>query len=281
VYACAKHAGSTVVCLTTKRANVVGPLARIPGIAVLTLVRNFIVPPASATVPERAYFLALPPVAVPTDMVLALGLRRGTASGWIDVSPWPTYDAAGNWGQAARVIAKTDDTHFQVQTETASLPGGVVSLSGDSAPSLMAWNQATSRWTSLNVLSVTESSGEIYDVVLDAAPVPAVAVGDHVSPDMGRRALAAEAVESYFDSLGTGEIVATDDIRRTRAGRFPETEERPFSAGQDVVTYVTDTVGSVSGAILSAVSPTDPPIPSDPALGAGLLTLGQLSVYPL
>ena len=39
--------------------------------------------------------------------------------------------------------------------------------------------------------------------------------------------------------------------------------------------------GSVTDGILNAISLAVPPLPDDPSLGPGLLTLGNLSVYPL
>jgi dihydroxyacetone kinase-like predicted kinase len=60
-----------------------------------------------------------------------------------------------------------------------------------------------------------------------------IAVGDWISPDMTRRVTLAEGAESYFDSLGPGELVELDTSPlAVRAFRRPSpNEERPYRAG--------------------------------------------------
>jgi uncharacterized phage protein gp47/JayE len=90
VYACAWHAGSVLVCLMQKRGDTVGPNARTdvaPG--TLIAARNYLVPPASPVVAERAHVVVVPPNEQPADLALRVSLGYGSVGGWGDVDPWP------------------------------------------------------------------------------------------------------------------------------------------------------------------------------------------------
>lgn len=278
VYACALHSGSTVLSFLVKRpkSGTLGPLATIPDTDQILAVRDRVVPPGSSDVPERAYFLVLPPVANPTDMVLKLSQRKGTGEGWTDALPWPFAGTT-----AAYISSIADQENFVVTTDGGTLPTGVT------APSLMAWDAANSRWGLLNVASVTDNLDGTYDVALNA-PAPYTIGGNHfISPAMSqvRADVLAESVELYFDTLGPGQIVPELDTRRSRAARFPEPPERPYAIGQEIVLFVGEAL-TTTGAVLVSPDPGDPAvsepdIPTHPSLGPGKLTLNRLAVYPL
>ncbi len=267
VYACAFHSGSTLVVPIQKRSGVAGPTARIAGLAVLTAARNAIVPVMSPNVPSRAH-VVVPAVSQPSNLLINLALAKSSTSGWTDLNPWPEYSAA-----VSNVGTVTDTTHFRMHSDTA-LPTGVT------APHLMRWNSATSRFESLTVTSVTSAGGGNYDVVLSVAAT--ILVGDYISPDTAKRVLIAEAIESYFDERGPGEVVdlATDD-RAHRAYRFPEpNEELPYRAGSTVTTRIGDALGlALSDSDLISASVTTPSVPSSPIVGPSQVTLGKVAVY--
>lgn len=279
VYSTALHAGSTLVTPLAKRGTNEGPLARIPSASLISTVRAFIVPPGSRIVPGRVHVLVIAPTSVSSDVVLRLGMRRNSAGGWADLNPWPGFAAA-----AAAVSTVTSQTDFVINSDT-TLPGGVSSLSGSSAPRLMMWDKATSQLEVLAVSSVDDSpGGGDYRVQLSAAPAKTIAVGNHISPETALRTQIREAVETYFDDLGPGEVIdLATDVRADRAFRFPETrEENPAEAGQAVLTPLIDALRfAVSNVQMAAMSVTDPGLPSDPSEGPRLITLGHLAVYDL
>jgi hypothetical protein len=150
---------------------------------------------------------------------------------------------------------------------------------------LMVWDVATSAFISLAVTTVTDLGGGSYQVELSVGPAGhTLAVGDWISPDMGRRATLAGAITTYFDSLGPGEIVnlATDD-RSGRAFRNPQPSEvYPSRAGQGVITMIVDAMGSpVSDASLALIQTNVPAVPSDPINGPSLVVAGKVAVYTL
>jgi hypothetical protein len=268
VYACAFHAGSVLVVPIQKRSGAVGPNARIASTAVLEAVRNRLVPATSPDVPARAHVVVLPAVAEPSDLLLNLSMAKGSSNGFADLYPWPGYTSA-----VSSVGTVTDSTHFRMHSDTA-LPSGVT------APRLMRWNAATSRFEQLTVTSVTSAGGGNYDVVLSVAS--GVAVGDYISPDTSRRTLIAEAIESYFDERGPGEVVDLDDDDRAhRAYRFPEPyEELPYRAGSTVTTRLGDVLGlALADSELISASVTTPSVPATPIDGPSQVTLGKVAVY--
>jgi hypothetical protein len=151
------------------------------------------------------------------------------------------------------------------------------------APKLMVWNDATSGFEALVVTSIASNGGGLFAVALAQAPMKALAVGDFISPDTGKRDLLGQTVEAYFDGLGPGEIVdlARDD-RAHRAFRFPKpNEELPSRAGSSITSRLTDAMGySLSDAQLLSMSVNAPAVPADPILGPSLLTVGRVAVYP-
>ncbi|HEY4119834.1 MAG TPA: baseplate J/gp47 family protein, partial [Byssovorax sp.] len=94
VYACAVHAGSTLVTVLQKRAGVRGPDARIASLSTLLAATKYLVPPGSPVFPARAHVVVTTPVAERVDAALELSMAAGVASGWSDAAPWPTYDGA-------------------------------------------------------------------------------------------------------------------------------------------------------------------------------------------
>jgi uncharacterized phage protein gp47/JayE len=268
VYSCAFHSGSVLVTPIQKRSGAAGPNARIAGLTVLEAVRSRLVPTLSPDVPARVHVVVVPAVAEPSDLLMNLSMARGSSNGWSDLTPWPGYTSA-----VSSVVSVADTTHFRMHSDTA-LPSGVT------APRLMRWVEATSRFESLSVSSVASAGGGNYDVVLSVAS--SVAVGDYISPDTSRRTLIAEAIESYFDERGPGEVVdlATDD-RAHRAYRFPEPhEELPYRAGSTVTTRLGDVLGlALADSELISASVTTPTVPATPIEGPSQVTIGKVAVY--
>lgn len=280
VYPCAMNAGSTVVVITQKRRTAVGPEGRLPGAGALTAVTAVLVPPGSAEIPARAFVLVLGPTSQPSNVVCQLGQRRGSAAGWADVQPFPPVRAGG---VAVAVSTVTTQVNFRVTTDGAGdLPNGVAGpLSG---VTLMIWDVASSRFEALQVNTVTDLGGGVYQVLLLAPPAHTIAIGDWVSPGMARREALAEAAESYFDSLGPGELLdLTTDSLAVRAFRRPSPdEERPYRAGSSLLTFLGEGLGAaLSDSLLASISETVPDVPSDPIDGPAMLTLGKLAVYDL
>lgn len=275
VYSCALHAGTTLVVPVVKRGATVGPLARIPDVSVLATVRAFLTPPGSPVVPAPPFVLVLPPVSQVVNMVLSLAMPTLSSGGWTDPTPWPNQSA----GAPTTVTTVTDQTHFRITrpSGTAGLPTGVT------APGLMVYNDPISRFEKLNVASVTFVSGDNFDVVLSSAPTKTIAVGDYISPDNGQRSAIALSVERYFDSLGSGEVVnLASDVRAHRALRYVKpSEEAPQRAGDGVLNFLREQLGSQLGDQKLESAGVTPTVPSDPSFGPKLCTTGRLAAYKL
>lgn len=300
VYPCALHSGSVVVAVLEKRRPILtdtqaleGPNARIPALATLTIVNNYLLPPTSPVVPQQVFVLVTGANPQQADMVIRLDMASGRSGGWADVLPWPTYSSqfpglalAGVSGGGSTLTVSTN----------VPLPGGVASLSGSDAPQLMLFNRETSRWVKLNVTSVTDpspgaSTTRTFTIVLSTIPtlynsvggtrIPVV--GDRLSPYTDRAAIIAEGLESYFDSLGPSEVVATTDSRFARAARQPRpSQEAPIRAGQALISYLTNALGgSAADAELTSISRNEPDLPTNITDGPNLITFGHLNIYPL
>lgn len=268
VYSCAFHAGSVLVVPIQKRSGVAGPNARIAGLTVLEDVRDRLVPRLSPDVPARAHVVVVPAVAEPSDLLLNLSMAKGSSNGWTDLYPWPGYTSG-----VSVVSSVLSSTSFWMHSDT-SLPAGVT------APSLMRWNESTSRFESLSVSSVSSLGAGLYAVTLSVSS--SVAVGDYISPDTAKRLTIAEAIESYFDERGPGEVVDLDeDDRAHRAYRFPEPhEELPYRAGSTVTTRLGDALGlALADAELISASVTTPTLPATVIEGPSQVTLGNVAVY--
>lgn len=273
VFACAFHAGSTLVAITQKRGNIQGPTGRIPSIATMAAVTAYIVPPASPVMPAPPFVLAVPvvPVAV-LQMVIQLSMPVGSDGGWADTQPWPTYTG----GAIGHIGSLASQTSFQIVCDTPP-PTGVV-------PQMMVWHSDISRFEQLRVASVTFVSGIVYAVTLSAAPSKILALLDSISPWSALADVIDTTIESYFDSLGPGEVIdVTSDSRRGRAYRFPRaSEEYPQRAGTGVLTYLDDALGtSLADSALPVISTSTAPLPADPALGPGLLVAGRVALAAL
>lgn len=179
VFPCAFHAGSTLVCITSKRTTTKGPGGRIPSAATLQTVRAEITPPGSPRVPRPPHVLAVVPTQQSSDLIISLDMRKGSSAGWTDATPWPNQLA----GIGTTITTVTNQTHFEITQPAGAdgLPAGVT------APSMMVWDASTSRLEQLAVQSVTDLGGDVYSVVLSTAPATTLAVGQVISPDNGRR----------------------------------------------------------------------------------------------
>ena len=284
VYPTAFHSGTSLVVVTQKRGESEGPNGRVASLGTLADVTGFLVPPGSPVIPARVYVLVVTVQTEATDMAVLLSQDRGTAAGWTDGQPWPSFDSGG-LNAAAEIASVATQQDFQVTTEPGSLPGGVAGpLSGSDAPEIMVWDVPSSRFEKLQVASVEETAPGSYQVLLSTPPAKTLAVGDYLSPDMGRRLLLAESVESYFDGLGPGEVIdLAADTRGTRAYRRPEPSERfPSRAGQAVVTVLTDALGSaIADATLALNTKSTPTIPTEISDGPFMVTAGKFAAYDL
>jgi hypothetical protein len=282
VYATAWNAGSVLVCLLQKRGAVLGPNAR-TDVAAGTLIaaRNYLVPPASPVVPERAHVVVVPPNEQPADLAVRLSMGFGTTGGWGDVDPWPRYTAA--YPAGVIVASIISPTRFTVTTDS-DLPGGVASLTGADAPQLMVWDETNSAFVELDVKTVTDS-GLSVEVELNAAPTTyVVATGDILSPYTDREAIVSSALTAYFDELGPGEVVDLDtDPRAARAFRYPPPSQQfPSRAGELVISRLIDALGGVApDASLPSISRNEPDLPGDIVDGPNIVTLGEVGIYPL
>lgn len=278
VYPCAMNAGSVLVAITQKRGSTVGPNGRVASAGVLLQVQAAIVPPGSPDLPGQDFVAVLPDTPQPTNTVVQLALRKGSAAGWTDLQPFPPI----NGTNAVAVSLVTTQTDWRITTSGAGqLPSGVSSLPG---VGLMVWDVATSRFEQLQVATVTDLGGGVYRVQLSAAPTHTIAVGDWISPATLQMTALAEAVEAYFDSLGPGEVVnLSSDVLAARAFRRPiPSEEYPARAGQSLITFIAEALGAVAAdATLASNTVSTPSLPADPIDGPRRITLGKFAAYEL
>lgn len=285
IYPCAILSGTTVVCITAKRAGAVGPLARIPTLATHATATGYLVPPLSPLLPPRSFVLVVLPVSEPTNLVLKMKLSRGSDEGWADTSPFPKFHAT-----TPKISSIVSPTVFRITCPgDATLPNlaALATATGDNIPAMMLWDEDTSRFVSIanDVLSVEDLGSNVFEVTTNGVLTEVTpALNMIVCPDIGRRDIIAEAVEAYFDTLGPQEMFDVDnDSRGGRCVRFPEaTDEKPYRAGATVATRVIEALGGSSAdAVLDFISLTEPTYPSHPSEGPNMLTLGTFGVYPI
>jgi hypothetical protein len=282
IYPTALHSGSVVVCVMQKRGNTQGPLARVASIGTLAAVTAYLIPPTSPVVPHGVHVLVVPINPEPTGMALELSMPRGSSGGWTDTDPWPRYSVG--YPQGVRITGVTSQTFFGFQTDQ-HLPnlavGGI--LQGEDLPSIMLWDDTTSRFEQLDILSLIRTTTTNYAVALSNAPSKTLAIGDILSPANNRALAIAESFEDYFDELGPSELVSSDDPRYVRAARFPRPDqEYPIRAGQGVIARLDDQLGgALADAELQYISQNAPTLPSEYEIIAGpnILTLGRVGIY--
>ena len=201
------------------------------------------------------------------------------------MTPWPNPDPDA-WddddGIQSSVTTVMSQMHFQVTTN-ASLPGGATYLSGDDAPAIMLWKEATSSFERRSVDWVSKS-GSVATIMLTAAPTATIEAGDRISPYTDQADTVISAVTAYFDSLGPGELFdLTTRPVGSRGARFPKpTEQYPVRAGQSVVSRVTEALGAVApDAHLAYCSKNEPDLADEIIDGPNQLTLGNVTLLPL
>jgi hypothetical protein len=289
VYKTALNAGSVVVAITEKRSTtqLEGPLARKPSIGTLTDVTGYLVPPNSPVVPNRVFVLVTGWHEQPSDLVISLAMPRGSAGGWDDVQPWPRPSLLN----PTHAIATTNGTTVFTFPVDVPMVGGAVLLSGDEAPKLTLWDEVTSRFVELDVASVSVA-GNIATVTLVAQPsspepsagLLTLLVGMRVSPRTDQLETIAAALESYFDSLGPGELVDLQvSALGARAFRFPvPSDVYPNRAGQAIIPYLVEALGGIaSSANLDSISRETPDLPGSISDGPNMVTLGKVNIYAL
>lgn len=284
VYPVALHAGSTLVAILQKRNTTAleGPTIRCnPAPGTMHDVTNYLVPPNSPVVPERVFVLVTSANSQPSSMSLRVAMPYAIAGGWFQSIPWPNPPTNTVYPQVL-VTAVTSQTEFEVETD-GDLPGGVASLVGEDAPQLMLWNVAVSRWERLDVAQV-DKAGVTATVTLNNPPSFTIATGAALSPYTDRLEIIAQAAEVYFDGLGPGEVVdLATDPRGGRAWRYPPPSEGyPARAGQAILNDLLDALGGAAAdAELIYASRNAPDLPTYISDGPNIVTLGQLSVFPL
>ena len=290
VYPTALNAGSVLVAIVEKRNTDIvppeGPNARVPSAGTLITATNFLVAPASPVVPQRVFVVVSSIVPQQANMVVQLSMALGSPGGWADVLPWPDFSL--NFPEVQATVI-TSDVEFEVETDV-SLPNGVASLAGPDAPLLMVFNREISRFIQLDVASITVV-GTTATIVLNTPPQlfdadglsRDIVVGDRISPFTDRLDVVAEATETYFDSLGPGEVVADSDLRFARAARQPRpSNQSPIRAGQAILSVLLDALaGSAVDAELTRISRNDPDLPTNIVDGPNIVTFGDLNIYPL
>jgi hypothetical protein len=298
IYPCAFQAGSVLVAPLQKRnpnaSPPAGPLARVPSIGLLTTVASFITAPNSPVVPQRVFVVTTTTNFELADQIERITMGQGISGGWFNVEPWPNPEQPVNPALTEQVVITTltDQQNFTLTT-TSLLPNQVPSvsktLSGDDAPSIMAWNRDLSRFERLIVTSIEHDGVNLATVVLATAPVMTLvdsatpATATRISPYTDRLEIIAESFENYFDSLGPGQVVADTDPRFVRAARHPQPQVGfPIRAGQAVIARLLDDLGGIaSDGELSFISQNEPALPGNINDGPNIIGLGSVNIYPL
>lgn len=292
VYSTALGANTVIVGFTSKRGSTLGPLARVATPLLLAKVRAYLTPPGSPVVPGRPFVLVQTIVPDPVDVSMTLSMRKATPGGWFDAVPWPSVTAIGATSVTgfSRITSLVSQTSFFINS-AASLPNGAGALSGSNAPSLMVWNPLISNFERLQINTITDVTGGIFQVDLFSPPgfmvdvdtviCPFTELGiGHNTTDLG---LIPKSAETYFDSLGPGELFNLQtDPRGAWAFRFPEPNvESPAEAGQSIVTTFFDELGqALAGAQVLFISHTVPQLPTDLSTqGPSTITLNNFGVY--
>lgn len=297
VYPTFQYPGSVMVSVTQKRSSAKeidningisykGPNARTSlSEATLNAITRYIVPPYSQIVPEDWYVVVTRPTPQPSDCVIQLHMGLGTNGGWYDRVPWPNPSDAEP--EETVIAMVSDQTHFTVTVDANDyLPGmtGDGTLTGNAVPNIMVWDDETSRFEQLQVLSITKS-GTSVSITLSTEPTHVtLTTGMRISPYTELKDLVSAGAEQYFDELGPGELFdVTTDPRGPRASRYPpRIEIYPSHAGQSILNRITDQLGPLApdGHVVS-MSYNEPDYPDDVINGPNMLTLGHLTIYPL
>jgi len=243
--------------------------------ALLTAIRQRIVPPGSPVFPGMAFLTVVTFTSQPTEVGLQINQPVASSAGWKDARPWPPQPTD------ATLVTGTVASQTSITLSLADDPELPNGQSID-VPSLMAWNLATSRWESLLVSQVERTSATNFTITLSSAPSFTMPATVTISPDTARRDVIAKAIESYVDNIGPGEVVDIDtDPRAAMAFRRPTTSEK---RGHTFGSAVANGVGSALGLGLVDVALTrntvsTPSIPVDAGAGPKKITLGEVGVY--
>jgi hypothetical protein len=281
IYPCAFHAGSVLIAITQKRTGTgAGPLARIPTPVVLAQGIAYMTPPNSPVYPRPPHVLVTGVQPQSDDVMLLLTMAKGSAAGWADATPFPSYHSTYPY-----ISTVTSQTDIKITCGgDAQLPGGASSLSGTNAPQIMVWNEAKSEFEKLNIESIEDEGSSVYHIILTGAQSFTLATAQVVSPYTPRHAIISGAVEAYFDERGPGQLFDLEtDVRGHRCIRFPRiAETRPPRVGAEVVTRVIEALGgSCSDGDVGKIAYSMPVPPTDISVGPKMLVPGLVGVYVL
>lgn len=284
VYPCAFHSGSVLIAIVAKRGTTAGPVARLPDYATIQTAIQQLTPPGSPSFPSPPTVLVTGVVAAPSNLTLRVALRKGSASGWVDAVPFPSYSASSS----PSVASVTSPTVFTMTSPgDAALPavagiqteGGLPFLADLQAPHLMVWRMATSTFESLRVQKVKCTAPNTFEVTLLSGT--SLTSGDWILPGCGAAAGIAAAVVDYMDRRGPGELVLDTDERWARCQRFPPTsQEWPTGIGADLAVEVITALGGSSSDAQLVAGSCEVARPALIGSGPQMLTLGKLGVFP-
>ncbi len=278
IYPCALGSGTLLICITSKRALVVGPLARIAGEQTIARATSYLVPPGSPVEPSPPRIVVTAANPEISSVGLRLSLAKGSANGFLDAVPFPTYSGSGN------LPAVSDVDGSDITITCPNDADSPYTFDDSHQPRLFAWHYEESKFEELSFgTTLRRASANTYTFTL-TAPLSWLTVGRAVCPQFARRDMVAKALSDYFDERGPGELFAASstDIRANRCIRFPETtEEKPCRAGDDIATRVIEVFGGSTVDSDAWVSTTSPAIPTSAVLGPNMLILADAGVYPM
>lgn len=277
VYPCGRNAGSVVLCALARRdVGNKSNTARIADSGTLAILTARLTPPGAPDVPACPSVLVVTGQPVEANMLATLRMPRGRGRGWADSSPWPRSTG----GEPVKVVEVTSQTLFKITLPSLEFddpePGQI--------PRLMIWDTATTTFVPLSVASwsTVPASPGTYSITLASAPSVTIGLDSYVSPEALCLSELEAGVRAYFDSLGTGELVADTDLRSGRAARFPLPEERWSNVvGSTIVDYLKATAPGLVSAGSAYVDGSDTVgVPTNVADGPLLHVSGQFGVYP-
>lgn len=277
IYPCALGSGTLLICILSKRSTVLGPFARIAGAQTIARATSYLVPPGSPIEPSPPRIVVTTAFPESANAGITLSLPSGSANGFLDAVPFPTYSGSGD----LPAVSAVDGTNITITCpNNADAP---YTFDDAHQPKLFAWNSTESRFVALSFgTTLRRSSTNTYTLTLTGS-LTWLQTGTVISPQFARHALVSSKIVEYFDERGPGELFADNstDIRAERCIRFPETsEEKPCKIGDDLATRVIEVFGGSTVDATATLSKTSPTIPNSQLLGPRILVAGEVGIYP-